>query len=119
MKQVEEVNQKPLIQTEITPIKTPPIQLLEPIKLPSFSGNIIDWRHYYNIFVELIHVRTDLTDIQKLHYLHSSLSGEALNVIKSIPITHENYAVAIDVLKNRYDSKLIVSAPVSYTHLIQ
>ena len=78
--------------------------------MPSFSGNIIDWRHYYNIFVKLIHIRTDLTDIQKLHYLHSSLSGEALNVIKSIPITHENYAVAIDVLKNRYDSKLIVSA---------
>ena len=38
------------------------------------------------------------------------MSGEALNVIKSLPITHENYAVAIDLLRARYDSKLIVSA---------
>ena len=37
-------------------------------------------------------------------------SYEALSVIKSLPITHENYAIAIDLLKNRYDSKLIVSA---------
>ena len=55
-------------------------------------------------------VRTDLTDIQKLHYLHSSLRDEALNVIKSLPITHDNYAVAIDLLRARYDSKLIVLA---------
>ena len=109
LEQVGQVNQKPLINTEITPIKTSPIQL-EPIKLPRFSGSIVDWQHYYNIFLELIHVRTDLTDIQKLHYLHSSLSDEALNVIKSLPITHENYAVAIDLLRSRYDSKLIVSA---------
>ena len=100
---------------------------MEPIKLPRFSGKIIEWQHYYNIFLELIHARNDLTNIQKLHYLHSSLTDEALNVIKSLPITHENYAVAIDLQKNRYDSKLIVSAhhvgnvlgvhSVSYTHL--
>ena len=59
LKQVEEVNQKLLIQTEITPIKTLPIQL-EPIKLPCFSGIIIDWQHYYNILLELVHVRTCL-----------------------------------------------------------
>ena len=86
------------------------------------------------MFLELVHVRTDLTDIQKLHYLHSSLRDEALNVIKSLPITHNNYAVAIELLKARYDSKLIVSEyhvgnvlgvksiqqesmAVSYTHL--
>ena len=34
---------------------------------------------------------------------------QALNVIKSLPITHENYTVAIDLLKARYDSKLIVT----------
>ena len=65
LEQVEEVNKKPLIQAEVTPIKTSPIQL-EPIKLPCFSSNIIDWQHYYNMFLELVHVRTDLTDIQKL-----------------------------------------------------
>ena len=95
-------------QSEVVTFSTPPIQL-QPIKLPCFAGDIIEWQHFYNMFLELVHVRTDLTGIQKLHYLHLSLRDEALNVIKSLPITHENYTVAIDLLKARYDSKLIVT----------
>ena len=85
---------------------------LQPIKLPCFAGDIIEWQHFYNMFLELVHVRTDLTGIQKLHYLHLSLRDEALNVIKSLPITHENYTVAIDLLKARYDSCLLYTSKV-------
>ena len=81
--QAEHMNQKPVINAESKQSKTPPIQL-EAIKLPRFAGSIVEWQHYYHIFLELIHVKADLTDIQKLHYLHSSLHGEALNVIKSL-----------------------------------
>ena len=41
--------------------------------------------------------RVDLTNIQKLHYLHTSLKGEALEIIKNLPITNENYHVALDL----------------------
>ena len=105
----EEMSKKILNQSEVVTFSTPPIQL-QPIKLPCFAGNIINWQHFYHMFVELVHVRTDLTSIQKFHYLHSSLRDEALNVIKSLPITHENYTVAIELLRARYDSRLIVTA---------
>ena len=52
------MNQKPVINAESKQLKTPPIQL-EPIKLPRFAGSIVEWQHYYHIFLELIHVRAD------------------------------------------------------------
>ena len=85
-----------------------PIQL-KPIKLPDFSRNVLEWQHYTHMFNDLVDSRVDLTNIQKLHYLHTSLKGEALEIIKNLPITNENYYVALDLLKNRFDNKLIIS----------
>lgn len=64
-----------------------------------------DWLPYHSqlqesldrgrLFIDLIHKRTDLTDLQNLH---SSLKDEP--VIKNF-ITNENYLIALDLLKNK------------------
>ncbi|XP_018375582.1 PREDICTED: uncharacterized protein LOC108769219 [Trachymyrmex cornetzi] len=64
---------------------------LPKIELPSFSGINEDWYSFYDTFEKLIHSNCKLAAVQKFHYLRSSLKGEALDIIKSIDITTENY----------------------------
>lgn len=78
---------------------------LPKIVLPNFSGDIKKWPEYYDTFNTLIHNSTSLTDTEKLHYLVSSLSGDALLVIKPFPLTHEHYRDAYEALTARYKNK--------------
>ena len=80
------------VQTE-SQVLTSNMQL-KPISLPCFTGNILEWQHFYSIFLDLVHARSDLTSVQKLHYLYSSLKNEPLDLIKALPICNENYSIA-------------------------
>ena len=82
---------------------------LKPISLPCFTGNILEWQHFYSIFLGLVHARSDLTSVQKLHYLYSSLKNEPLDLIKALPICNENYSIALSLLSARYDNKFILA----------
>ncbi|XP_071640878.1 uncharacterized protein [Temnothorax longispinosus] len=46
-----------------------------------------------------------LSDIQKLQYLRATLTDEASNVLSPLEISEANYAVAWDLLKERFDNK--------------
>lgn len=81
---------------------------LAPISLPRFSGNILEWEPYFDCFKVLVHNEDYYSPAQKFSYLRSSLSGQALDMIKAIPMSESNYEVAIRKLKNRYDNKGLV-----------
>lgn len=50
---------------------------------------------------------------QKFHYLRSTMSGQALDLIKALPMTDTNYTLALEKLKKRYDNKsLIIFKPI-------
>ncbi|XP_065080011.1 uncharacterized protein LOC135702883 [Ochlerotatus camptorhynchus] len=84
---------------------------LPDIKLPSFSGNIKDWVTFRDTFRSLIHHNHQLTAIDKITYLRSSVSGEALQEVSSIDLSAENYEVAWKILEKKYENKkLIVKA---------
>lgn len=78
---------------------------LPKIGLPTFSGDIKKWPEYFDTFNALIHNSTSITDTEKFHYLSSSLSGDALTVVKPFPKTHEYYRDAYDALTARYQNK--------------
>lgn len=78
---------------------------LPKITLPSFSGNIKQWPEYFDTFNALIHNSSSLTETEKFHYLVSSLSGEALSVVKAFPLSHEHYNDAYLALCGRYKNK--------------
>lgn len=61
------------------------------------------------MFICLNHSTKDFRDILKLHHLHSPLKDEPLNNIKNLPISTENYKVTLQLLKVRYNQKLIIS----------
>lgn len=77
---------------------------LPDIKLPTFDGSYDDWLEYKNSYITMIHKRTDLDGIQKFHYLRSSLSGGALQVISALEFTPANYVHAWDLLVKRFQN---------------
>ncbi|XP_036145656.1 uncharacterized protein LOC118646575 [Monomorium pharaonis] len=74
------------------------------INLPVFSGQMEEWKRYADTFKTLIH-NSDLSNVQKHQYLVSSLSGAAARVVESIEISEQNYEIAWDLLRERYEDE--------------
>ena len=78
---------------------------LPKFELPSFSGEYSSWTSFYDLFNSSVDSSTQLSNAQKLHYLRSSLKGEAASLIATLSITDDNYATARAVLENRFANK--------------
>lgn len=78
---------------------------LPKINLPTFSGNIKTWSEFYDVFQSLIHENKSLSDTERMHYLVSSLTGDALALIRVFPITGKYYCEAYEALVARYRDK--------------
>lgn len=77
---------------------------LPEIKLPKFNGNYLTWLEFKETFDSLINSNDSMPDINKFHYLRSSLEGEPRDVIKSIEFTSTNYKNAWQLLNDRYNN---------------
>ncbi|XP_055622310.1 uncharacterized protein LOC129765896 [Toxorhynchites rutilus septentrionalis] len=77
---------------------------LPQIKLQTFSGDIDEWLSFRDLFKSLIHNKTDLPDVEKLHYLKGCLQGEPKSLIDPLQITAGNYQIARDCLLKRYNN---------------
>ena len=78
---------------------------LPDIRIEPFSGKITDFESFFQLFDALIVQNSSLSDIQKFVYLKSYLKGESLKLIDSLKVTNENFQIAIDTLKSRYENK--------------
>lgn len=58
------------------------------------SGAYSEWRPFYDTFNSLIHSNKALCDIQRFHYLKSSLQGGAKAMLQCLELSVENYIVA-------------------------
>ncbi|XP_076247806.1 uncharacterized protein LOC143187478 [Calliopsis andreniformis] len=88
-----------------SPVSTnsPPSVKLPTIQLPSFDGNYSGWIRFRDTFTSLVH-ESELSDVQKFHYLNSALKGSAARVIQSLGVSDANYHLAWDALKSRYEN---------------
>lgn len=89
-------------------ISSQPEIKLPRISLPSFSGKYSDWTSFHDLFVSMIDSNLAIQDVHKLHYLKSSVSGEAEALLRHIPVTESNYKDAWATLKKRYDNKRFI-----------
>lgn len=78
---------------------------LSRINIPVFSGQIEEWSEFFSLFESLVDNNEQLSVISKFQYLKTSLRGEALSVISQFDFIPENYCLAIDALKRRYQNK--------------
>nr|XP_034832179.1 uncharacterized protein LOC117988989 [Maniola hyperantus] len=82
---------------------------LPTINLPTFSGKYTEWPSFHDLFTSLVDNNKNLDNVKKLHYLKSSLSGEAEQLLRSVTITSDNYSQAWSTLKKRYSNKRYIS----------
>lgn len=89
--------------TKLSSVKLPKISL------PTFDGNFKNWTSFIDLFTNLIHNNTSLSDAEKFQYLVTSLSREPLTLVKTLSVTDENYAIAFDTLKRRYGNNRLLA----------
>ena len=83
---------------DISSIKLPAIEL------PVFDGDYLNWRSFEDSFVAFVDKNESLSNVQKLCYLRSQLKGDAWELIKSLDTTSDNYQIAFDLVKDRYNN---------------
>lgn len=77
---------------------------LPELGLPTFHGKYETWYSFRDIFNSLVHIRTDLTEIDKFLYLKICCKDDALNLIESLDVTADNYSIAFELLRKRYEN---------------
>jgi len=60
------------------------------------------------MFTTIIDSHPNLTHVEKMQHLRSCLRDAALETIRSLEISDGNYAIALDLLKNRFDNRRLV-----------
>ncbi|XP_053969224.1 uncharacterized protein LOC128870596 [Anastrepha ludens] len=68
------------------------------LTLPKFCGAYTEWTNFYSMFTSIIDKDSDLTNIDKLQHLCSCLSGAALDTVRSLEISNDNYKTALELL---------------------
>lgn len=82
-------------------IKQPSLNL--PVLLvPKFSGDYDDFPSFSSSFKSIFFNFSDLTDVQKLFYLKSSVKGDTLKLIQDVELIEENFQMAWELLEKIY-----------------
>lgn len=87
----------------VSPVKLPTIAL------PAFDGSYEHWLEFRDTYTSLIHNSKDIAVIQKFHYLRAALTGNALQVIRSLGFSATNYHIAWELLENRYNNHRLLT----------
>ena len=82
---------------------------LPKLDVPTFDGNILHWRNFWEQFRISVHDRSNLSDSEKLVYLqHSLKNGSARSVIEGLSRSGDNYTEAVECLQARYDRPRLI-----------
>ena len=73
---------------------------LPKLTLRRFKGDVTQFRTFWDTFESAVHSNPGLTKSDKFSYLVSLLEGFASRAIEGLPVTEENYASAVEILKN-------------------
>ncbi|XP_078355162.1 uncharacterized protein LOC144639738 [Oculina patagonica] len=100
-KQNESAKLEPIAPSPKHTSSTPKIKLPK-TDLRKFSGDVLDWPEFWDIFRVAIHDNVEIPTVQKFVYLKSLLSNEAAGYIANIKTEEANYEVAVQRLTSRY-----------------
>ena len=90
---------------------------LPKLEIPSFNGDKLKWSEFWDSFSASVHKNSTISDIEKLNYLMSKLTGEARQSVSGIFLSNENYTLVVELLKERYgDIQTVVNT--HYNELI-
>ncbi|XP_074657129.1 uncharacterized protein LOC141910297 [Tubulanus polymorphus] len=75
---------------------------LPKLQLPKFSGDILEWSPFWDLFESTVDNQHSLSDVEKFGHLKCHLGGDARLVIEGLPLTSVNYVKAKQLLKDRF-----------------
>ncbi|KAJ0175222.1 hypothetical protein K1T71_009363 [Dendrolimus kikuchii] len=78
---------------------------LPKLEIFPFDSKLENWPTFRDTFTSLIHNNTHIADIEKFYYLLSAVSGPAQTIVKSMPVTSDNYHIVWDSLVKRYENR--------------
>ena len=82
---------------------------LPKLEVPTFDGDILNWRTFWEQFCVSVHDRPSLSDSEKLVYLRSALKGgPAKQEIEGLSRLAEFNAEAVECLQTCYDRPRLI-----------
>ncbi|KFD49757.1 hypothetical protein M514_09352 [Trichuris suis] len=66
------------------------------------DGNVLEFFAFWDQFDTAVYSRQELSYATNFVYLKSAFKGAALEAVTGLYLTSANYAVAVDILKNRF-----------------
>ena len=75
---------------------------LPKLAIPSFNGDKLRWSEFWDTFEAIVDQNNKLSNIEKLSYLNSKLTGEAKQAVSGIYLSNENYDITKTLLKERF-----------------
>nr|XP_046476830.1 uncharacterized protein LOC124216393 [Neodiprion pinetum] len=101
----------PIVPTAVAPQLTTDgaSKRLPRIELPTFSGNYSDWKSFHDLFTSIVRENSQLSEVEKLHYLKTSLTDEPSQLIENIALTAENFPRAWETLVSRYENMRLLT----------
>lgn len=78
------------------------------ITIPSFSGDFKSWTTFHDLFQSLVVNNTSLSDVERLHHLKSSLTGDAASLLRQFAVQGNNFTPAWDLLNKRFANKKLL-----------
>ncbi|XP_048489204.1 uncharacterized protein LOC125491402 [Plutella xylostella] len=79
------------------------------IQLPTFSGSYEEFPAFKDLFTSLVDNNVTLSNVQKLHYLKSSIKGEPESLLKHMQVVECNYEPAWKLLQERYNNMRLIT----------
>ncbi|XP_065182125.1 uncharacterized protein LOC135812837 [Sycon ciliatum] len=85
-----------------------PCVRLPHLKIPQFSGSVLEWPEFWSLFTSTVHEHPTLSIVSKFVYLNDSLKGEARDAIAGIALTESNYHLAVETLKTKFGQPQLI-----------
>ena len=86
---------------------TKPNVKLPKLVLPKFSGAITEWTSWWDQFKVSVD-DSELPEVSKMTYLQNLLEGEAKSAIEGLTVTADHYAIAKDLLQQRFGRRELI-----------
>ena len=77
------------------------------LTLPEFNGDE-NWVSFWDKFRNLVHDRTDVSQVNKFTYLLGQLKGPAYELVSELSITDTSYDVALKILQENFEDKDLI-----------
>ena len=90
-------------------VSSPSTVRLPKLEVPTFDGNILLWKKFWEQFSVSVHDHTRLSDAEKLVYLQQAIKDSSANsAIEGLSKTGDRYNEAVQCLKARFDRPRLI-----------